>query len=94
MRVSFTRRARQDLAEIGDWIASDNPTAAARTVDRVIGAGEALANLPLRYLRIAHSNLRKRVVGDHILFYRVLDQVEVVHILHSARDSLSLLDEA
>jgi len=49
MRVSFTRRARQDLAEIGDWIASDNPKAAARTVDRLIGAGEALANLPLRY---------------------------------------------
>ena len=94
MRVRFTPRARQDLAEIGDWIAADNPKAAARMVDRLISAGEGLSRLPLRFPAANHRALRKRVVGDYILFYRVLDTVENIRILHSARDWLSLLEEA
>ena len=94
MRVRFTRSARQDLAEIGNWIAADNPKAAARMVDRLISAGEGLSKLPLRFPATSPRALRKRVVGDYIIFYRVLETVEVVRILHTARDWLALLDEA
>jgi len=93
MKVAFTQRANLDLADIGNWIARDNPRAAARMVDRLINAGDGLADISLRY-PATHRSLRKRPVGAYVIFYRITDRVEIVRVLHSARDWLSLLDEA
>lgn len=93
MRVTFTRRARHDLAEIDAWIATDNPKAAARMLEWLIAAGEALSGLSLRYPEIPNRPLRKRPVGPYLIFCRVLDTVQVVRILHAARDWPSLFDE-
>lgn len=39
--VEFSVRARQDLAEIADYIAETNPTRAYSFVDELVAAGEA-----------------------------------------------------
>lgn len=93
MKVFYSRLADRDLAEIGEWIAADNPRAAARTIDRLLTACEALSHLALRYPVVRGGALRKRPMDDYVIFYRVTDQVEVIRILHSARDWLALLDE-
>jgi len=33
-------------------------------------------------------------VGPYLIFYRVRDEVQVLRIVHGARDWLALLDEA
>ncbi|CAN5394215.1 type II toxin-antitoxin system RelE/ParE family toxin [soil metagenome] len=94
MRVIFTRPADQDLAEIGAWIEGDSPRAASRTLNALVDASIKLGSFPLRYPEIPGLHLRKRPFGQYLIFYRVTDQVEIIRILHSARDWLSLLDEA
>lgn len=94
MKVVFTRPTYQDLAEIRTWIAADNPRAADRMVEKLVSACSGLSRFPLRYPEIAARRLRKRPVGSYLIFYRVTDKVEIVRILHAARDWVSLLDEA
>jgi plasmid stabilization system protein ParE len=41
---------------------------------------------------IESHGVRRRPVGDYLIFYRVAaDRVEVVHVLHGARDYEALL---
>jgi plasmid stabilization system protein ParE len=42
--------------------------------------------------RYEHTNLRRRPYGNYLIFYCVqVDYVEVLHILHGARDYEALL---
>jgi len=45
--IEWSRRARADLIQIGDYIARDNPDAANRWVDLLIKDVERAAELPL-----------------------------------------------
>ena len=93
MKVVISRRAELDIAEIATWIEQDNPRAAGRMVDRLIGAANALSRFPRRYPEIGHRGLRKRPVGNYVLLSRVDDVVSVARVIHAARDWVSLLDE-
>lgn len=92
MRVVLTRLAEADLTDIGDWIARDNPAAAMRWIEAALAHCHGLATHPERYPRIAFADLRKRPFGDYVAFYRVTDRVEIVRVLHAARDWTHLLD--
>lgn len=92
MRLVFTRAANRDLAEIEAFIARDNIAAARRFVLRLLDACEALADQPRAYAETKVQNLRKRPIGDYLIFYRVSGDIEIVRILHAARDWLHLLD--
>src|SRR5690242_10661010 len=90
MIVVFTKEAEDDLEEIGDWIAKDNPPRAVSFVQELVGICADLAEAPKAYpivVRLKRFGVRRRVYGDYLIFYRVLGEtVEISHILHGARD--------
>lgn len=98
MRVEFSARVRQDLAEIADHIAETNPARAFSFVDELIAAGEARGRFP-------HSGRRRRDLpgdlftfpyGRYLIVYSVEpERVLIRRIVHGARDpDRALRDEA
>ncbi len=74
MKVVWTAKALDDLAEIGDFVASDNPDAAARLVDRLLRRVELLARFP-RAGRVVHEfedgAIREVIDPPYRIVYRV-----------------------
>jgi len=76
------------VAEIYRYIASDNPTAAARTIDRVERLADLLARVPFAGRRGRVVGTREMVVPGlpYIVIYRVRrDAIEIVSVVHGAR---------
>lgn len=96
MKVAFAQAAERDLNEIGAFIARDNPRRALSFVLELLAACEAIGDSPLgspilaRYARLEY---RKRTFRDYLIIYRVTpDEVQIVRVLHGARDFERLLD--
>jgi toxin ParE1/3/4 len=93
---------REDLIEIHQHIASDNPEAADRVIEAIRALFSRLKHHPLCGSRYHHpeiQDLRKALVPEfrnYIVFYRRLPGViRVLHVLHGARDLPRVLrDEA
>jgi toxin ParE1/3/4 len=88
VRVRWLRRALRNLDEEADYIARDDPDAAARTVQRIATAVEQLATHPAsgRIGRVAGT--RELVVAGtpYIVPYRVhADSVEILRVFHASR---------
>ena len=92
MKVRFTRPALIDIAEIEAWIAQDKPEAARRMADRLLAAGFDLNQSHRRYRRLWPGKIRIRVVEGYVLLYRVLDEVQVLRVMHGSRDWQSLIE--
>ena len=102
-RVSQRRRARQDILELVTYIAADNPIAAAALYDAYehilattltempdIGRPYPSAEARLQGVRTLSVGRFRR----YLIFYRRTDdEVEVLRILHGARDLRSILSE-
>ena len=90
MIVLFTEAAEVDLEAIGDWIAQDNPKRALTFVSELRQRCEALALAPLGFPLVmghAQTGIRVRSYRSYLIFYRpVAETIEVLHVLHSARD--------
>ena len=95
MIVVITEAAETDLEAIGDWIAKDNPTRALTFVQELRHRCETLADAPSAYSlvpRYEHTGIRRRPHRDYLIFYRVAERrIEVIHVLHGARDYESIL---
>jgi toxin ParE1/3/4 len=95
MTVVVTDEAEADLEAIGDWIARDNPRRAATFVGELRRCCMELARAPRRNVlvpRYEHTGVRRRPYGNYLIFYRVIPgRVEVLHILHGARDYEAIL---
>jgi toxin ParE1/3/4 len=95
MIVVITGAAEADLETIGDWIAGDNPARALTFVQELRHRCETLVDAPSGYAlvpRFEHIGIRRRVYRDYLIFYRVVgDTIEVLHVLHGARDYESIL---
>src|SRR5437667_9661175 len=88
-RIVRTPEAYDDLWEIVLYIARDNEEAAFRLADTIDEKFELLAKFPgagqarLELL----PDLRSFPVGRYLIFYRPIeDGIEVLRILHSARN--------
>jgi len=86
--VRWTVRAVRRLDQVGEYIARDDPGAAARVVTRIVAAVVALAEQPAlgRVGRV--TGTRELVFADipYIVPYRVgPDAVEVLTVLHTAQ---------
>lgn len=92
MKVLVTEPTQDDIREIGEYIRQDSPPAAARLVEGLLAACRELARNPNRYPKASTLGLRKRAHGAYLIFYRVGPVIEVVRILHAARDWTHLLD--
>jgi toxin ParE1/3/4 len=95
MKLVLTDEATADLREIGEWIAADNPRRALSFVDELKERCTRLTDMPLAYPLVPRheaSGLRRLPHGDYSIFYRVgQDAVEIIHVLHGARDYEAIL---
>jgi toxin ParE1/3/4 len=90
-RLIIAPEARQDLREIRDYIAKDDPQAARRMVMRLRDMARMLAGAPAigRDRPELGAHLRSFVADRYVLFYRPLEGrvgIELGRVLHGARD--------
>ncbi|MBK5960626.1 plasmid stabilization protein [Rhodoplanes elegans] len=95
MKVVVTAAALADLVEIGRAIAGDNPERAESFVAELYDRCRQLASSPRAFPLIPHwedRGIRRRTHGNYLIFYRIEDdEVQVLHVLHGARDYTSIL---
>lgn len=95
MRLSWTREALEQLVEIEDFIARDNPGRAVSFVDELISRAEALTDNPHigRVVpEIARPEMRELIHRKYRIVYRVEgDHVEILTVFEGHR--LLRLDE-
>ena len=88
MRLRWLRRALRNLDEEAEYIARDDPHAAARTVERIASSVEKLATYPASGRPGRVPGTRELVVTGtpYIVPYRVRgDTVEILREFHGAR---------
>lgn len=88
-RLIWTEPALEDLGQIADYIALDDPNAAKRLVKRVFKKAELLQEFP-EMCPVPHdlpdSRYRHLVVKPLRIFYRVQDdEVIIVYVMRSER---------
>ena len=95
MIVVITAEAESDLERIATYISEQSAKIALDFVHELRGKCESLADAPRGYPlvpRYEHLGIRRRPFGSYLIFYRVsANAIEVVHILHGARDYEPLL---
>lgn len=88
MKVRWTRAARDDLIQIQDYIAQDNPYAALRVVDTIRERTGKLAEHP-RSGRLGRVDCtRELVISDtpYLVAYRIQGEwVDLLAVLHGSR---------
>ena len=93
--VRLSVNAHDDLNSILEYLASDSARVALRWVMRLETACAELSDRALMYALVpGHEDrgVRRRIVGSYGIFYVVRDDyIDVLPILHSARDHERLL---
>lgn len=95
--VSRRPQAALDILDIWDHIAEDNLDAADRWVDQIDATFELLATQPLlgRARPELAADLRSHPFRRYVIFYLPMKNgVDVVRVLHSARDVDTAFDES
>jgi toxin ParE1/3/4 len=88
-KVIRSLEAAEDLLEIWQYIADDNEAAADKFLNEINATSKMLARNPKagRERPELALKLRSFPVGHYVLFYRPIDDgVEIVRVLHGARD--------
>ncbi|MCI0362002.1 MAG: type II toxin-antitoxin system RelE/ParE family toxin [Planctomycetaceae bacterium] len=93
--ITLDDAAREDLIDIWEYIAHDNPQAADRMLDRIWDGFRVVAKFPqggtLRP-ELA-TNLRCYTVGNYVIYFRpTANGIEVARVLHGARDVDALFE--
>ncbi|MDR2201409.1 MAG: type II toxin-antitoxin system RelE/ParE family toxin [Clostridiales bacterium] len=88
----------RDISGIRDYIASDNPSAANRTAEKLFRAVEGLADNPLAYGELKkkfgiETDLRARLQKPYVVLFRIDgDTVKVYRVLDGRSDYLAALN--
>ena len=95
MRVRLSDAAELDLEEIGNFIAEDNPARADGFILELIDRCYGLASYSTRYPVVTARGgleIRRCPYRNYLIFYSVGgESLEIVRILHGARDYMRLL---
>ncbi len=97
MKLVITGPAREDLRQIGSWIGQDSPRRASSFVKELAQCCRNLTTQSARFpvvATVAGRPLRRCVHGPYLVFFEIdrsSDIVQVVRILHGARDHAHLL---
>jgi toxin ParE1/3/4 len=94
--VSFSPKSRQDLIDIGDFIAKDSRANARRFVGKLMAQCQRIGHAPLAYASREDlaAGLRMAPMGRYVVFFRVLDDgVRIERVLHGARDIPALFGQ-
>lgn len=89
--------AEADLLDIWNFIANDRWEKADRLLEKIDSQLKILASNPGmgRKRDSLAPNLRSFPVGNYLIFYRPINEgIEVIRILHGARDIPSLFEES
>ena len=88
MKIRWLDLAVDDLADIADYIACDNPDAAQRMVSRLWSAVGSLATQPEMGRPGRVFGTRELIVGGtpFIVPYRIIkSEIQILRVLHGAR---------
>jgi len=88
--IAWTDEARQWIEEIFEYIAADNPQAAARTVQGIYERAQVLAKFPEighRY-QASPRNVRVLLYGHYRIAYLVKDDgnIDILGVFHGSLD--------
>ena len=99
LSLFITSDARQDTKEIGRYLEDRNPSAARRFARAVGETTEMLQrnpNLGERFRADSSGQIRFRTISgfkNYLIFYRRVDSVlEIIRVLHGARDYEDLFE--
>ena len=95
-RIKKAVQAEKDIEDLWLYIVADNMLAADRVLDDTEAQCHLIATQPgMGHLRpdlALAPDIRSFPVGRYVIFYQTLpDGIEIVRVLHSARDLDSLL---
>ena len=96
-KIVWTALAREDLREIVTYVARDNPGAARRVGETILGSVEMLAGMPRLGRIVPERNdpkIREIIRGNYRIVYRVRDEpcvIEVWRVWHGARGTPQLI---
>lgn len=87
MRLIYSAEAVADLVRLRDFIAEQDPTAAARTAENLIARMENLSLFPLMGRRIDRAPdsgmLREMIFGNYVVRYSIhTDAVAILRVWH------------
>ncbi len=90
MGIEWSRRAKYDLVRLYEFLAATSAPAAARMMDRLTSAPEALLDHPRRGALLEEflpREVRRILVGDYELRYEVRGStISIVAIFHTLED--------
>ena len=89
MRLILSRRAKEDLLEIWEFIADHDEIAADRYIDHLSDRALELLHFPElgRARNEILSGLRSLLARNHLLFYKIEgEEVQILRILHGSMD--------
>ena len=95
--IRLLQVAEDDLREIINYIAVDDPAAATALLDKIENSLSGLISFPLpgkipAEEALAGMGYRFLTVGNYLIFYTVEEKIIWVHrIIHGARNYISLL---
>jgi toxin ParE1/3/4 len=93
VRVRFAAIARQELVEVGDYIATENRPAARRYVAGLKAHCEGLRRFPKRFVACPEfgSGLRRTRYRSHDIYYSVGSEIVLIErIVHAMQDTADL----
>jgi toxin ParE1/3/4 len=96
MKLKFTKQSKQDLDDIWDYIAEDNPNAADRFVDSLYEKCHLLTERPEigRVRPEIRSDIRSLPVGNYLIFYHLQAGAIIINrVLSGYRDIPILFSE-
>ena len=95
MRIVVTEDAKADPMEIKAFIRPHNPRRAESFIGELLDKCAVLRDMPLAFPlipRYEKHGIRRCAHRDYLIFYRVGEElIEVIRILHGARDYETLL---
>ena len=87
-RVVVAPVARDDLIEIGEYIAQDSPDNARQWVAQLEQAIASLSSMPERVAKRDDLRTGYHVlpVGSHLIFFRIIEhEAQIARVIHAAR---------
>jgi toxin ParE1/3/4 len=87
MRVVWTRTALSQLDQIQDFVALDSPSVAYDLAIQLTERARLLADSPMAGRLGRAKGTRELIMSDlpYIIAYRVTNQVEILAVVHTAR---------
>ena len=90
-RINWTHEAQKWLRDIFDYIASDNPGAAAQVVDGIYERAQVLIQFPRighRYEAVSDREVRILLYGHYRIAYflKSEEEIDILGVFHGALD--------